>query len=66
MAVKARVIDQKGRQQRRRSFCYFNSTTGNRRGMMPIVMVAALPPGRVGLAAFVEPIALLEGLWQMN
>jgi hypothetical protein len=33
---------------------------------MPIVMMAALPPGRVGLAAFVEAGALLEGLWQMN
>jgi hypothetical protein len=33
---------------------------------MPIVMVAALPLGRAGLTACVEPGSLLEGLWQMN
>jgi hypothetical protein len=33
---------------------------------MPIVMVAALPLGRAGLTARVEPDTLLEGLWQMN
>jgi hypothetical protein len=33
---------------------------------MPVVMVAALPPGRAGLAACVETGTLLEGLWQMN
>jgi hypothetical protein len=33
---------------------------------MPIVMVAALPQGRAGLAACVEPGVSLEGLWQMN
>jgi|GraSoi2013_100cm_1033763.scaffolds.fasta_scaffold12356_6 hypothetical protein len=33
---------------------------------MPIVMVAALPLGRAGLAPCVEPGTLLEGLWQMN
>jgi hypothetical protein len=66
-AVKAPVIDQKERQQPGyRSFRNSNSTTGNRRGTMPIVMVAALSLGGAGLAACVEPGTLLEGLWQMN
>ena len=66
MAVKAPVTDRKGRQPGRLSFCNSNSTTGNRRGTMPIVMVAALSLGGAGLAACVEPGTLLEGLWQMN
>ncbi len=37
-------------------FLQFQFNDGCRRGKMPIVMVAALSPGRAGLAACVEPI----------